>query len=405
MANYYQGSPLDWYYNQHLASADAKKPAKVKAVTEAWGAYGSGTGANPLAGYFTDAVASGNLNLLNPASTMRNGISYGSGLATGAERNFDSVDDALWAFGIDRGASRDALNWQISQILDPGSAWASRTNLGLDFTTPEFEPFRQQYGTDPSKWSAATLDQFLNALGTAGLETNKYIEETKAADRTFGAILGNMMLAASPGLFGAAVAGFPGIPGLSGITGGGNPFSGLTDGLLGGGNANAVPGISTGVTTPAGGAAIVGTGQAAPLTGLLGGAPLGASPLAVAGGAAALPGVTPLPTGGTLPGTNINVGTPGNQSWWQQTVNNLKDEFTDPKSLARRVVTNAGSNLLQTALAPEAAAGAGAGGLLGNAGPGFASRPWPGNPYPGEIEKIPAYMRGLLAARMGSRMG
>jgi hypothetical protein len=81
---------------------------------------------------------------------------------------------------------------------------------------------------------------------------------------------------------------------------------------------NAVPGIRTGVTTPAGGGAIVGTGQAAKMTGLAGGAPLGASPLAVAGGAVPsaifpnapqLGNVQPLPTG-RIPGTNINVGSP-----------------------------------------------------------------------------------------------
>jgi len=79
---------------------------------------------------------------------------------------------------------------------------------------------------------------------------------------------------------------------------------------------NAVPGIRTGVTTPAGGGAIVGTGQAAPLTGIAGGAPLGASPLAVTGGATAanifprfpeLGQVQPLPSG-VIPGTNQRIG-------------------------------------------------------------------------------------------------
>lgn len=79
---------------------------------------------------------------------------------------------------------------------------------------------------------------------------------------------------------------------------------------------NAVPGIRTGVTTPAGGGAITGSGQAAKMTGLAGGAPLGASPLAVAGGAtpsAIFPRFPQLGTvqglqPGRIQGTNINVG-------------------------------------------------------------------------------------------------
>lgn len=246
-----------------------------------------------------------------------------------------------------------------------------------------------------------TPEQFYNAIKAAGPEAvdallrQQYAEFLSQEANPFGL----------PQLA-VAIGGAGTLAGAANALGGGNlfgenPLSGL---LGGGGNANAVPGLSTGVTTPAGGAAIVGTGQAAPLTGLLGGAPLGASPLAVAGGAAALPGVSPLPTGGTLPGTNITVGTPGNQSWLDQALGRIQDNLTDPQNIGQRIATNIGSNLLQTALAPEATGGAG-GGLLGNAGQGFAPRPWPGNPYPGEILKIPAYMRGLLAAQMGGRMG
>ena len=143
------------------------------------------------------------------------------------------------------------------------------------------------------------------------------------------------------GLFGAAIPGIAG--GLIGgaIGGSADGLEGVLKGIALGGigkalaphlglsssqPANTLPGISTGVTTPAGGGAIVGTGapgfgagQAAKLTGLAGGAPLGASPLAVAGGAAPLPlfpsapslgTVQPLPSG-QIPGTNITVGSTG----------------------------------------------------------------------------------------------
>lgn len=121
-------------------------------------------------------------------------------------------------------------------------------------------------------------------------------------------------LASGSGLTGAAKAGISAVKDLgtnlsnSFFPSGSNALSSLA--------GNAVPGIRTGVTTPAGGAAIVGTGQAAPLTGIMGGAPLGASPLAVAGGAAAanifpnfpeLGKVQPLPSG-RIPGTNTTVG-------------------------------------------------------------------------------------------------
>lgn len=80
--------------------------------------------------------------------------------------------------------------------------------------------------------------------------------------------------------------------------------------------ANAVPGIRTGVTTPARGGAITGSGQAAKMTGLVGGAPLGASPLAVAGGATPWSIFPRFPQLGTvqglqpgrISGTNTNVG-------------------------------------------------------------------------------------------------
>lgn len=87
---------------------------------------------------------------------------------------------------------------------------------------------------------------------------------------------------------------------------GGVPTSGIR-------NPNAVPGGSTGITTPTGGG-IVGSGQLNPAgVGILGntagsGINLGWSPLAVAGGATAMPGVTGLPTGGKLPGTNQIIG-------------------------------------------------------------------------------------------------
>jgi len=87
---------------------------------------------------------------------------------------------------------------------------------------------------------------------------------------------------------------------------GGAPTSGIS-------NPNAVPGGSTGITTPTGGG-IVGSGQLNPAgVDILGntagsGINLGWSPLAVAGGATAMPGVTGLPTGGGLPGTNQIIG-------------------------------------------------------------------------------------------------
>jgi len=92
-----------------------------------------------------------------------------------------------------------------------------------------------------------------------------------------------------------------------------------------GASANAVPGLSTGVTTPTGGG-LVGSGALNPATvGIAGGAPLGASPLAVAGGAQALPGVQALPTGGQIPGTNIQVGTPGTTSGGQSLLERVKN--------------------------------------------------------------------------------
>ena len=159
--------------------------------------------------------------------------------------------------------------------------------------------------------------------------------------------------------------------GLGGKLNFNNPLSGIFKTA----NANAVPGFSTGVTTPLGGAAITGTGQAAPLLGLAGGAPLGASPLAVAGGAAALPGVQPLPTGGKIPGTNINVGTPDGGSAFNIDAND---------------VIRAAQNITGlTSEQPTQSAG-------GAAIPGAPYRGptlYDGNPYPETISRIPAYFQ------------
>lgn len=305
-------------------------------------------------------------------SHILNGIQFGSGFASDDSRKFGNTADALWALGIDPNASRDALNWRISEILNPQSAWASRSNMGIDFTTPDFADFRKKFGADPSKWSDATLNEFLGAMGSAGLETNKAIKETKAASQGFGAILGKMLLAASPGLFGASIAGFPGIAGISG-----NPLSGLSDafnGLLGGGpNPNAVPGLSTGVTTPTGGG-LIGTGtlNTAPI-GIMGGAPLSASPLATAG----------------MQGSSL----------WDRLVDRVTDNVTDPQNIAQRI----GTNLISSAVTPAATpAGGDAAQMM--AGQGFNPRDWPTDIYPGEIQKVPGYLPGLLMA-MQTRRG
>lgn len=106
--------------------------------------------------------------------------------------------------------------------------------------------------------------------------------------------------------------------------GGANLYGKASNWLSNVGNAptGSVPGVSTGVTTPAnmgglttaqgaGREAVTGAGMR-----LVGGAPIGANPLAVAGGATPLPGVNALPTGGKLPGTNINVGgEPPGSNW------------------------------------------------------------------------------------------
>lgn len=147
----------------------------------------------------------------------------------------------------------------------------------------------------------------------------------KIAGPAIGFVTGNPALGAAAGvLAGAPGEGFSLNRAALGALQGGLAGAAST-GFVGGSSvpANAVPGFSTGVTTPAGGGAIIGSGAAAPLTGLVGGAPLGASPLAVAGGAAALPGVSALPTGGRLPGTNVNVGSLPVRS--TPTVRNLTD--------------------------------------------------------------------------------
>lgn len=270
--------------------------------------------------------------------------------------------------------------------------YGSRYGLtSADLTkTPEQLTSQQKFGI------ASMLDTRYRAIEDETAKPPEFLggfldKIIKFAGPAVGVLTGNPLLGALAGtLAGAPGKGFNLGAGLLGAAGG--AAAGYFSPGLGGGSAaggtgsasgvgNAVPGLSTGVTTPAGGAAIIGSGQAAPLTGLLGGAPLGASPLAVAGGATALPGVTALPTGGRLPGTNIIVGDQGpaiqagpsrvvqglnpgeGKPGLLEALGDLGEGLVSPSSVGRNVL----SQIVQSALG----GGGGGGGGGGPVSPGF----------------------------------
>lgn len=182
---------------------------------------------------------------------------------------------------------------------------------------------------------------------------------------------------------------------------------------------NAVPGLSTGVTTPAGGAAIVGSGSAAPLQGIggayAGGAAnladyasqiansgtaisgasgLGTSPVAVAGGATPATGVLGLPSG-NIPGTTTNVGQAADQAASSNIYVPSQAANSTTNALSN-VVQNLAGNAITSALTdtPTASSGALGGGV----------NPWKpgllGVNYPGLKSASPFYKGkiGLLGS-------
>lgn len=231
------------------------------------------------------------------------------------------------------------------------NGYAGLWSQGIDYRDPNAaNAVMQWYDSQPSNVKAE-VDSFWknnNKSGNAALDMMRAVDwrtrdvarkiqkENGFLDSTFGQILstlGQVALGAVPGVGPALSAGLGAVTGglqggiggalLGGLGGYGagslgsslatNGISGTIsnaidsvksgfDSVFGSGSsaastgasainaaANAVPGASSGITTPAGGAAIIGSGSAAPITGLAGsgGAALGASPLAVAGGALA----------------------------------------------------------------------------------------------------------------------
>lgn len=134
--------------------------------------------------------------------------------------------------------------------------------------------------------------------------------------------------------------------------------------------ANAVPGLSTGVTTPMGGGAIIGSGTAAPLAGIAGGAALGASPLAVAGGAAAAtPAIAStasqlLQAAASNGGTGITTSVPGTP--------NTPVPGTNQVATGAQGASGSGSGATTNA-ATTAAGAAGATGTAGTAASGTST--------------------------------
>lgn len=146
---------------------------------------------------------------------------------------------------------------------------------------PYFEGFaewwpREQARANASGWSDGLLGSLIPTV--MGAVTGNPMMGALVGAAQQGVATGGNVLA----MLGGAGAGYGGaklVPKVTqGVQNALNTILGVTtpNPLAG----NAVPGIRTGVTTPAGGAAITGAGKAAPLVGLQGGAPLGASSLA-----------------------------------------------------------------------------------------------------------------------------
>lgn len=232
------------------------------------------------------------------------------------------------------------------------SDYAKANTPGYNVGEASFEDiYNLLKGTDAGTFGASQDATFEHNLSR---EANPF-----GFSQILGGLVASGMLAAAGGAFGGQ--------GLFGA-----PTTGVNAA------ANAVPGLSTGVTTPLGGGAIVGTGQAAPLLGIAGGAPLGASPLAIAGGATALPGVQGLPTGGQIPGTNQIIGTPDGGPAFN----------VDPKDVLRTV--NTLNNIVNP---PEQSVASGG---MALPGPGYRGPTlYDGNPYPGPVTKLPAYFSYL----------
>ena len=267
------------------------------------------------------------------------GAKFGGGAGGPNRFDYTQYGGGLWSIGIDPNAPdvdsrvQQWFNSQPSNVqaeVRKGMKGGKSLTWAADWRQRDVaRKIQKEHGMFDFLGPLAPVGQIAATVGGAALGNmllpgiGAKIGGTLAGGITGGLqsknVLGGVLGAAGGYGLGSAVGAAGGVGNLAKntVTSIKNGFNSLTgkfqpNALAG----NAVPGIRTGVTTPAGGAAINGSGQAAKLTGLAGGAPLGASPLAVAGGAAASSIFPRFPQLGTvqglqpgrISGTNINVG-------------------------------------------------------------------------------------------------